>query len=395
MIPRRRYSIKLSDYLLAFKNWNNDSFINITKKFEKIFKGNISYYSSGRDALVQGLRQLGLQKGDHIILSALNLGELVPLLKKEGYELSFVDVQQDTWNIDPNKIENEIKSNTKLILITHLFGRSCDMQPIINLKEKHNLLLFEDCAHSFKSEYYTDAGFEYLGSFGDGALFSFEANKPLSAYGGGMLVLKNKIIKNSLSSNKLFSLKGMIKRTLEEFIVRSPFYSIIQKTLFHPLIANKFESFYRKFNNSQRKTYKLAPFKESILLKNLKAFDYKDKKLRLLRSKFMESLISIQSINFQKIHSFENKKGFSEVSTNFYNVSAICDYDLISFRDYLNKKGFDLGIKSEVIDCCDKNASESNKIANKIVLFPIHEGINYDDIDKLTQAIKDFNNENH
>jgi dTDP-4-amino-4,6-dideoxygalactose transaminase len=92
-----------------------------------------------------------------------------------------------TYNIDPNLIEEKISSKTKAIMIVHLYGKSCDMDPIVNLCKKHNLVLIEDCAQSHGAKYKG----KNTGTFGEFGAFSFYATKNLGALGDGGSVNDN------------------------------------------------------------------------------------------------------------------------------------------------------------------------------------------------------------
>jgi len=99
----------------------------------------------------------------------------------------FVDHEEDTYNIDPQKIEVKITSRTKAIVVVHLYGQPTDMDPIIQIAKKHNLILIEDCSQAHIAEY---KGIK-IGSFGSAGTFSFYPGKNLGAYGEAGAVITN------------------------------------------------------------------------------------------------------------------------------------------------------------------------------------------------------------
>jgi dTDP-4-amino-4,6-dideoxygalactose transaminase len=99
----------------------------------------------------------------------------------------FVDQEADTYNIDPEKIEEKITPRTKAIVAVHLYGQPANMDPIIEIAKKHNLILIEDCSQAHNSEYKG----RKIGTFGAAGTFSFYPGKNLGAYGEGGGVITN------------------------------------------------------------------------------------------------------------------------------------------------------------------------------------------------------------
>ena len=136
----------------------------------------------------------------HSILEASNIGigdeVIVPPLTMSATSLAvlhsnatpvFADVNLDTFNINASSIESKITGKTKAIITVALYGLSPDMDPIIEIANKHNFLLIEDNAQAFLS-YYKG---RLVGTFGDAASFSFQSSKHLSAGEGGIVTVNN------------------------------------------------------------------------------------------------------------------------------------------------------------------------------------------------------------
>ena len=96
----------------------------------------------------------------------------------------FVDIKPRTWNMDPSKIEEKITERTKALIVTHIWGLAAEMEPIVQIAHKHNLLVIEDCAHSL---YATYKG-KFTGTWGDIGSFSFQMSKQLGLGDAGMAV---------------------------------------------------------------------------------------------------------------------------------------------------------------------------------------------------------------
>jgi dTDP-4-amino-4,6-dideoxygalactose transaminase len=141
------------------------------------------------DALTLSLMSLKLEKNDEVIvpsntfiatINSILLNQLKPVL---------VEPDIRTYNIDPNKIEQAITSRTKAITVVHLYGKPCDMDPILEIAKKYNLKLVEDCAQAHGAMYKG----KKVGGFGDLGAFSFYPTKNLGAFGdGGAIVTNNK-----------------------------------------------------------------------------------------------------------------------------------------------------------------------------------------------------------
>jgi len=141
--------------------------------------------ASGTDALLIALRAAGVGAGDEVITSDFSFFASAGVIARLGARPVFVDIEPDTYNIDPAKIEASITSRTRAILPVHLFGQLADMDPIIEIARKHDLKVVEDAAQAIGAEYKGHRA----GSLGDTGCFSFYPSKNLGAGGdGGMIV---------------------------------------------------------------------------------------------------------------------------------------------------------------------------------------------------------------
>lgn len=146
--------------------------------------------NSGLDALVIALRALDIGAGDEVITVPNSFIATASCIGLAGAKPVFVDVRDD-FNIDPTQIENAITPRTKAILPVHLTGRPADMQPILEIAEKHSLFVIEDAAQAVSAAYHNQC----VGSFGSVGCFSLHPLKNLNACGdGGMLTTNNEAL---------------------------------------------------------------------------------------------------------------------------------------------------------------------------------------------------------
>ncbi len=143
--------------------------------------------SNGTDALVLGLKACNVKPGDEVITTPFSFFATAEAIASVGAIPVFVDVRQDDYNIDPDKIEAAISSRTKAIVPVHIFGAMCDMDPIMDIAGKHGLKVIEDDAQAIGSEYKG----RKAGTIGDVGCFSFYPTKNLGGCGDGGMVTTN------------------------------------------------------------------------------------------------------------------------------------------------------------------------------------------------------------
>lgn len=142
---------------------------------------------SGTSALHIALIELGITSEDEVILPALTFVASANPIRYVGATPVFVDVDPVTWNISPGKIEKAITKKTKAIMPVHLYGNPCDMDSIMNIAKKHDLLVIEDATESLGATYTGRC----TGTIGDIGCYSFNGNKVITTGGGGMVVAKD------------------------------------------------------------------------------------------------------------------------------------------------------------------------------------------------------------
>ena len=163
----------------------------VTKFEEEIARYCQSKYalgvSSGSDALLAGLMTLGVGSGDEVITTPFTFFATAGAISRTGAKPVFVDIDPESFNIDPTKIEKKITSKTKAIIPVHLFGQVAQMKPIMDIAKRHHLFVIEDACQSIGA---SQDGIT-CGNFGDFGCFSFYPTKNLGAFGDGGLVTTN------------------------------------------------------------------------------------------------------------------------------------------------------------------------------------------------------------
>lgn len=143
---------------------------------------------NGLDALYLVLRALDIQAGDEVIVPSNTYIATALAVSYTGAKPVFVEPNLDSYNINPEMIEEKITINTKAIIAVHLQGRMADMDPILEIAKKHNLFVLEDAAQAHGATYKGHKA----GSMGDAAGFSFYPGKNLGALGDGGCIVTNR-----------------------------------------------------------------------------------------------------------------------------------------------------------------------------------------------------------
>lgn len=144
--------------------------------------------SNGTTALHLALMALGIGEGDEVIIPDLTFAATINAVLHANATPVIVDVDEESWCINPIEIEKAITQNTKAIIPVHLYGQPCDMDAIMKIAKKYNLKIIEDCAEAHGAMYKN----KIVGSFGDISCFSFFGNKIITTGEGGMCLTNSK-----------------------------------------------------------------------------------------------------------------------------------------------------------------------------------------------------------
>lgn len=175
------------------------TWISSSGRYLDLFEENFSNYSdckygaavtNGTAALHVALLALGIGEGDEVIIPDLTFAATINAVLHAHASPVIVDVENDSWCIDPIQIEKSITSKTKAIIPVHLYGQVCNMEKIMLLAKKYDLKVIEDCAEAHGARYKD----RKVGSIGNIGCFSFYGNKVLTTGEGGMCTSNSKEI---------------------------------------------------------------------------------------------------------------------------------------------------------------------------------------------------------
>ncbi|WP_343679876.1 DegT/DnrJ/EryC1/StrS family aminotransferase [Chryseobacterium arthrosphaerae] len=178
---------------------DNTTFINgpAVKEFQQNFENYLGVKhvipcANGTDALQIAMMALELKPGDEVICPAFTYVATAEVIGLLGLKPVMVDVNEDTFNIDFQRLESYLTPNTKAIVPVHLYGQSTDMEKILEFAKKYNLFVIEDNAQAIGSDYtFSDGTTRKTGTIGDIGCTSFFPSKNLGCYGDGGALMTN------------------------------------------------------------------------------------------------------------------------------------------------------------------------------------------------------------
>lgn len=170
----------------------DSSWISSTGKYVERFEAGFADFCEARHAisccngtvaLHLALAALGIGPGDEVIVPTLTFVATANAVRYCGAKPVFVDVEAETWTIDPASIQEKITSSTRGIIVVHLYGQPANLEPIVDLARKHSLFVIEDAAEAHGAKYQG----KRVGALTAAGIFSFYGNKALTTGEGGML----------------------------------------------------------------------------------------------------------------------------------------------------------------------------------------------------------------
>ncbi|WP_306299264.1 DegT/DnrJ/EryC1/StrS family aminotransferase [Paenibacillus amylolyticus] len=213
--------------------------------------------ANGLDALELIIHGYDIGPGDEVIVPSNTYIASILAISANGAVPVLVEPELQTFNLDPAKIEAHITPNTKAILVVHLYGQACDMNPILEIANRYNLKVIEDCAQAHGALY----GDKRVGNLGDAAAFSFYPGKNLGALGDGGAITTN----DEELYNRLMALRNYGSH-------------------------KKYENLYKGYNS------RLDELQAPILNEKLKWLDQDNEKRREIASYYSEHILNPEVI---------------------------------------------------------------------------------------------------
>jgi dTDP-4-amino-4,6-dideoxygalactose transaminase len=376
-------------------------------EFEKDFAGFIGTkqavsFPYCRTGMYYALKALGLKEDDEIILPAFTFWVDAAMIVLAGLKPVFVDVQFESANIDPSKIEEAITPKTKVIFPTHLNGLPADMKPIMEIAKKHNLRVLEDCARSCGATYKN----KRVGSFDIGA-FSFGYGKSFYGFGGAMVTSDDESFIERLRELKKgfhnVNIKDLYIQTLKGSLLKflnSPY--LYKFTLFPVVyqfqVKGKGSAKYASLFRIKMPPYDKVPYifmvdmnnvQAKLGFKQLKRIDMTNKK-RIENAKILTEELSgisellLPSSPDDREHVSVHYAIWTEKNRELQRYLTLNNIDaqdetavnttlLERFKPYVNGK-----------------FTNAEKLHDKIVFLPTHPNFNKNDMIYIAKKVKEY-----
>ena len=302
--------------------------------------------SSGTSALHIALLAHGIGAGDEVITSPFTFFATVSSILYTGATPVFVDINDETFNLDPDLIESAITPRTKAIMPVHLYGYPCDMTAIMKIAEKHGLVIVEDAAQAVGAS----LNGKMTGSFGTGC-FSLYATKNVMSVEGGIITTDDETIAKSC---KLIRNHGMERRYYHDRLG----YNLRMTDLHAAIGLAQFERL-EKFTEARTKNASLLNAKLSSVITPTVKSGYKHV--------WHQYTIKVQHRDRDEAVKFLNENG---VGTGiFYPVPA-----------YAQQPCLDAGIKQPALPVTEK-------VVKEVISLPVHPLLSQEDLDTIVSVV--------
>jgi dTDP-4-amino-4,6-dideoxygalactose transaminase len=346
---------------------NSSSFINgpVVHEFQKDLESylNVKHVipcANGTDALQIALMGLKLQPGDEVITADFTFAATVEVISLLKLKPVLVDVNPNTFNIDPLAIEKAINPKTKAIIPVHLFGQSADMEQILALAEKYNLFVVEDNAQGIGADYtFSNGTISKTGTLGNVSATSFFPSKNLGAYGDGGAIFTN-------DDNLAHFIRGIVNHGMYE-------------RYYHDVVGV----------NSRLDSLQAAVLK--VKLKYLDFYNERRKEAALRYTKFLK--------DHHKIITPLRKSNCNSHVFHQYTL-RILNSDRDALKNYLNDYKIPCGIyypvplhkqKAYVKANVDSSVfSVTNQLVKEVISLPMHSELSIDQIEYICDKILCF-----
>lgn len=344
---------------------------------------------SGRNGLDLILDAYGIGPGDEVLVPAYTLKDLILLLRSKGIVPRLVDIESDSFNIDPAKLEERRTPKTKAVLATHLFGSACRIQEVVRFARAHGLVVIEDCAHGLGAE----TGGKKVGAFGDAGFLSFELIKPVNTFGGGMVVTDDPrvhaFVKAKTAGYPLGGRGLALKMAVDLFehaLISSPLFPPLMRLFANPLAAKALSRIYLSLQSQTRLEYsRYANVQAQLGLAQMKVLDQRND-IRISAAHEISERLH-QGILPQAVAPGDRHIYY------FYVAKIPSGLDLEQVRDQLRRKGVDAGIRFEITDDCtllvgsEADCPTTKEVSRRAIQLPIYDGLDSVGIGLIARAL--------
>lgn len=342
----------MKDVLLGGKYILGPNVTKLEKKMaEKLGVSDAVSVANGTDALVLTLHASGIGKGDEVITTPFTFFATAESISRAGAKPVFADVDETTFNLDPEKITEKITPATKAILPVHLFGQPANMAQINRIAKDYNLMVIEDACQAFGARYEG----RNIGTLGDAACFSFFPTKNLSTIGdGGMITTSDKKL-----ADRIRSLRAHGSST---------------KYFHHEIGYNS----------------RLDEIHAAVILTSLDYIDSWNEKRIMLANRYYRALKDVTTLKVPKI--FEDRK-------HVFHLFCLQSEKREEWMTYLSKHNIQTGIyyprcihlqeAYRYLGCKPGDFPIAESLSRKLFAIPLFPGLSINEQDYVIKVLQD------
>lgn len=357
------YNVLLHDIWLRKWITNNGHYHQELEKQLSEYLGEpyLSLFTNGTLPLITALQALGITEGE-VITTPYSFVATTHSIWWNGLKPVFVDVDSDTGNIDPNKIEAAITDKTVAIMPVHVYGCPCDVERIDAIAKKHNLKVIYDAAHAFGVTYKGKSILEW----GDLSTLSFHATKVYNTIEGGAMVMHSPEMKYDVDNLKNFGFRG-------------------ETNVVAPGINSKMDE--------MRAAYGLL---------NLKQVDWAIEQRKHVATKYVEALKDVKGIRLFSYEIEQVSASMSAFKWNFayfpilitekFSMSRDALYEKMKSQGVLGRRYFyplitEFNPYSQYESAKLNNLPEAIKLAKQVICLPMHPYLSEKDVKHVLDSI--------
>ncbi|MEE1117024.1 DegT/DnrJ/EryC1/StrS family aminotransferase [Methanosphaera sp.] len=305
--------------------------------------------SSGTTALHTALVAAGVERGDEVITTPFTFAATSNSILYSDATPVYADINPKTFNLNPEKIEEKITDKTKAIVPVHLYGQPADMDPILEIAEKHDLKVIEDAAQAHGSTYKG----KKIGSIGDLGCFSFYPTKNMTTGEGGMV---------TTNDDDLAEKSAMIRAHGE---------------------SKRYEQSLLGYN------YRMTDIAASIGIVQLKSIDKFNEKRNENAKYLSEGLSDVEGITTPCVD--------SNVTHVFHQYTIRVSKDRDEFKQFLTDNEIGTGVHYPIVLYKQPyyqnlgitgNCPEAELAANQVISLPVHPSLTTEELDTIIETVK-------
>ncbi|HEY8542084.1 MAG TPA: DegT/DnrJ/EryC1/StrS family aminotransferase [Pseudothermotoga sp.] len=324
---------------------NGEYLLELEKSLEERFETKCVVVSNGTLALLIALELFDFPAGSEIITTPFTFVATASSIIWQRYKPVFVDIKPDTFNIDPEKIEEKITNRTVALLPVHVFGNVCEVEQIEKMARKYNLKVIYDAAHCFDVYYKGKSGY----SFGDVSIASFHATKVFHTIEGGAVFTNSEQLADRARMLRNFGFDKNI--------------NIVDKGI----------------------NAKMNEFQAAMGLLNLEIVDEEIEKRKKRYERYIE-LLRTENVKFQKLSSEITKYNYIYMPVLFEDEQK---RDLVHEtlkENEVNTRKYFYPSLNRIFG--NQNLTVSEDISKRILHLPLYGDLEFEEIDRIVEIIK-------